>query len=228
MLRILHGPHDGGAQVCLAPDDLYVIIPTPPHPTLWSYLCSSLSCSWPVRYHHHPTPPHLLVLCMLKSVLLLTCTLSSPPHPTPPHPCRYNWAQMLDFVGTNKTNTCRYKWVKSVGASEPLPHGTPSRVISPHLPMSKAIYRDPTSPHWSYELWKKHLVDPWTEVSEAEANLRTGGLRLGGFLLVRSFPTLKSMGLEIPDPCGNTYPNPTFRVHQVFWRFCWCLWRIVF
>ena len=45
-------------QVCLAPDDLYVIIPTPPHPTLWSYLYSSLSCSWPVRYHPHPTPPH--------------------------------------------------------------------------------------------------------------------------------------------------------------------------
>ena len=81
-------------QVCLAPDDLYVIIPTPPHP---------------------------LVLSMLKSVLLLTGTLSSPPHPTPPHPCRYNWAQILDFVGTSETNTCRYKWVKSVGASEPLP-----------------------------------------------------------------------------------------------------------
>ena len=59
---------------------------------------------------------------MLKSVLLLTCTLSSPPHPTPPHPCRYNWAQILDFVGTSETNTCRYKWVKSVGASEPLPY----------------------------------------------------------------------------------------------------------
>jgi len=73
-------------------------------------------------------------------------------------------------------------------------HGTLSRVISPHLPISKAIYRDPSSPHWSYELWKKHLVDPWTEVSEAEANLRTGGLRLGGFLLVRSFPTLRIMG----------------------------------
>ena len=57
-------------------------------PTLWSYLCSSLSCSWPVRYHPHPTPctpPHPFVLSMLKSVLLLTCTLSSPPHPpTPP------------------------------------------------------------------------------------------------------------------------------------------------
>ena len=97
---------------------------SPPHPTLWSYLCSSLSCSWPVRYHPHPTPPHPLVLCMLKSVLLLTCTLSSPPHPTPPHPCRYNWAQILDFVGTSETNTCRYKWVKSVGASEPLPSGS--------------------------------------------------------------------------------------------------------
>ena len=112
-----------------------------PRPTLWSYLCSSLSCSWPVRYHPHPTSPHPFVWSILKSVLLLT--LSSPPHPTPPfgliyaqvclapdlcfiiptppHPCRYNWAQILDFVGTSETNTCRYKWVKSVGASEPLP-----------------------------------------------------------------------------------------------------------
>ena len=52
---------------------------------------SSPPCSWPVRYH---------------------------PHPTPPHPGSYNWAQILDFVGTSETNTCRYKCVKSVGASE--------------------------------------------------------------------------------------------------------------
>ena len=106
------------AQVCLAPD-LYVIIPTPPHPTLLSEVSSSLSCS--LRYHPHPTPPHptppfgliYAQVCLAPDLYFII--------PTPPHPCRYNWAQILDFVGTSETNTCRYKWVKSVGASEPLP-----------------------------------------------------------------------------------------------------------
>ena len=31
--------------------------PTPPHPTFWSYVSSSLSCCWPVRYQHHPPQP---------------------------------------------------------------------------------------------------------------------------------------------------------------------------
>ena len=78
-------------QVCLAP---YVIIPTPPH----------------------PTPPFGLIyaqVCLAPDLYFII--------PTPPHPCRYNWAQIFDFVGTSETNTCRYKWVKSVGASEPLP-----------------------------------------------------------------------------------------------------------
>ena len=103
--------------------DLYVIIPTQPHPTLWSYLCSSLSCSWPVRCHPHP----------------------------PPHPCRYNWAQILDFVGTSETNTCRYKWVKSVGASEPLPAGRRKNAV---VWWSAIVSVSTTSESNSMDVWQ--------------------------------------------------------------------------
>ena len=43
-------------EVCLTPD-LYVIIPTPPHPSLLFEVSWSLSYSWPVCYQPHPTPP---------------------------------------------------------------------------------------------------------------------------------------------------------------------------
>ena len=45
-------------QVCLAPDDLYVIIPTPPHPTPPFGLIYTQVCLAPDLYVIIPTPPH--------------------------------------------------------------------------------------------------------------------------------------------------------------------------
>ena len=45
-------------QVCLAPDDLYVIIPTPPHPTPPFGLIYAQVCLAPDLYVIIPTPPH--------------------------------------------------------------------------------------------------------------------------------------------------------------------------
>ena len=53
-----------------------------PRPTLWSYLCSSLSCSWPVCYHPHPTPPFCLKypqVCLAPDLYVI---IPTPPHPT--------------------------------------------------------------------------------------------------------------------------------------------------
>ena len=114
--------------------------PTPAHPLVLSMLKSVLLLTCMLSSPPHSTPPFCLKypqVCLAPDLYVIN---PSPPHktppfgliyaqvcpapdlyviiPIPPHP---TWAQILDFVGTSETNTCRYKWVKSVGASEPLP-----------------------------------------------------------------------------------------------------------
>ena len=52
---------------------------------------------------------------------------------------------------------------------------------------------------------EKAFGDPWTEVSEAEANLRTGGLRLVVFFVGQEFPDPKNHGTGDPRPLRKTH-----------------------